>query len=166
MLWVNEEHPFVYTLGQLGAFEALEGVPARSGVYNWVPSSSDEVKGGYLFERRAPRAYADGFRANIWRVHLCFGALESRFRGYFLGQTRTVFHFSDTSELAEAVEELLAEKFGMDEAVRHQAMEAYDEADYVYATVLDYRRFAEKIQASGDDKSEEPESDDFPNTSL
>jgi hypothetical protein len=147
MDWVDEEHRFVYALGQLGACAALEGVPTRAGVYNWGLSSADEEKGGFLFERRAPGSYADGFRANIWRVRLCFGTLESRIRD----QLKTVFDFSDAPELAEAVEWLLARKFGMDESTRRRAIEDYDQANYVYATVLDYHRFAEQAQEEAEE---------------
>lgn len=147
MGWVDEEHLFVYALGQLGAFGALDGVPIRSGVYNWRPSSSDEEKGGFLFERRAPNAHTDEFRANIWRVHMCFGALESRFRD----QLGTASSFAEIPELAEAVDWLLAGTFGLDEAARRQAMEDYDQAHYVYATVLDYQRYAEEVQEEAEE---------------
>lgn len=152
MEWVDEEHRFVYTLGQLGAFGALEGVPTRRGIYYWRPSWTDDSQGDLGYERRVAESHAEGFRGNIWRVHLCFGALESRFRS----QVRTIFHFSDAPELAEAVDRLLAGKFGMDETARRQAMEDYDQTDYVYATLLDYHRFAERAQedAKGDDEME------------
>ena len=55
-----------------------------------------------------PESHAEGFRANVWRVLMCFGALESQFCGH-LG---TTFDFSDAPELAAAVEQLLAKNSG------------------------------------------------------
>lgn len=150
MDWVDEEHLFVYALGQLGAFGALEGVPTRSGVYYWRPIWTDDGRGGDVLEEQVPESHADKFRANVWRVHLCFGALESRFRG----QLKSIFHLSNAPELAEAVEQLLAGKFGMDESTRRRAMEDYDQASYVAATMFDYQRFAEQAQEEAEEVEE------------
>lgn len=160
LFWVNQEHQFVYELGRLGAFGALEGVPTRRGVYSWSNGLTSEGEGEYYFEPCLPESHAEGFRANIWRVLMCFGALESRFRGH-LG---TTYDFSEAPELAAAVEQMLAEKLGMDEATRRRAMEDFDQASWTYWTVILYGWEADSAReqailedGEGEDDSEEME---------
>ncbi len=160
LFWVNQEHQFVYALGRLGAFSALEGVPTRRGVYSWSNGLTSEGGGEYYFEPCLPESHAEWFRANIWRVLMCFGALESQ----FFGQLGTTFDFSEAPELAAAVEQLLDEKFGLDEAARRRAMEDFDQASWTYWTVILYGWTAESAreramleEGGGEDESEEME---------
>ncbi len=134
LFWVDEEHLFVYVLGRMGAFSALEGIPTRRGIYSWQYSWVEDGEGGYPHESGVPASHADGFRANVWRVHACFGALESQFRG----QVGTIYTFSDAPELEKAVERLLAKEFGLDEVARLQAIEDYDRAWWVSWTRFKY----------------------------
>jgi hypothetical protein len=163
LYWVDGEHDFVYALGRLGVFGALEGVPTRRGVYSRQNALTSDDGGEYYFEPCLPESRADEFRANIWRVLMCFGALESRFCG-LLG---TTYDFSYAPELAAAVEQLLAEKFGMDEAARRCAMEDYDRASWTYWTVIlyawDTKRAKEReliVEGGSDEDEEEDEIDE------
>lgn len=156
MAWVDEEHLFVYTLGQLSAYGALVEVPMRPGVYYWRPAWGNKGKGKYGLIGEVPENHANEFRANVWRVHMCFGTLESEFRD----QLGSVFSFAKAPELSEAVERLLAEKFGMNEVTRHQAMADYDQAGYVAATVFDYRRFAEQDEKQAKEGKEGEEGEE------
>ncbi len=160
LFWVDQEHQFVYALGRLGAFSALEGVPTRRGVYSWQNALTSEDGGDVYFEPCLPESRAEGFRANIWRVLMCFGALESQFFGH-LG---TTFDFSDAPELAVAVEQLLAEKLGMDEATRRRAMEDFDQASWTHWIVFQYGWTADRAkeremlaEGGGEDESDEME---------
>lgn len=146
--WVNEEHQLVYTLGRMGAFGALEGVPTRRGVYSRQMALTSVNGGENYFEPCLPESHAETFRANVWRVHMCFGALESR----FCGRMETAFDFSGAPELAEAVEQLLAGKFGMDEAARRRAMEDYDKASWTYWTIIMYGWGAERVREVYEDE--------------
>ncbi len=132
--WVHGEHEFVYALGRMGAFGALEGIPARRGVYSRQMALTREGEGETYFEPCLPASHEERFRSNIWRVLMCFGALESQFCGH-LG---TTFDFSYAPELAVAVDRMLAETFGMDEAERRRAMEDFDQASWTYWTVILY----------------------------
>ena len=160
LFWVDQEHQFLYELGRLGAFGALEGIPTRRGIYSWQDSWTDDGQGEYRLERRVPESRADDFRANIWRVLICFGALESQFRG----NVGTTYDFSYAPELAAAVERMLAEKLGMDEAARRRAMEDFDQASWTYWTVIQYawetesaRERAMLEEGGGEDESDETE---------
>ena len=80
--WVDEEHRFVYALGRLGAFGALEGVPTRRGVYSMQMALTGVGGGEDYFEPCLPESHADEFRANVWRV-LCALARSNRgFAGF------------------------------------------------------------------------------------
>ncbi|HEX5158914.1 MAG TPA: hypothetical protein VFW17_17025 [Ktedonobacterales bacterium] len=158
--WVDEEHRFIYALGRLGAFGALNGVSTRWGVYSrrdlWISGGDGE----YRLERRIPESHAEIFRANIWRVHMCFGALESQFRG----NVERISHFADFPELAESVERFLAEEFKLDEAARRRAMWDYDQAGWVSWTVFQYawetESARERAMWQGDYEEEEEEWED------
>lgn len=150
LFWVDEEHLFVYALGRMDAFGALEDVPARRGIYSWQDAWKDDGKGGVQLERYVPESHAETFRANVWRVHMCFGALESRFRG----KIQTIYNFAGAPELAKAVEELLAGKFGMDEAARRRAMEDYDQESWVYWTLFKYAWDPESARETYEDEEE------------
>ena len=164
LFWVDEEHLFVYALGRLDAFGALEGVPTRRGVYSWQDGLTSEGEGEVYLEPCLPESHAEMFRANVWRVHMCFGALESR----FCGSMGTTFGFSAAPELAEAVERLLAGKFGMDEAARRRAMEDYDQASWVYWTIIKYGWEAERArerkiwEGDNEEEDEQEEEEDGP----
>lgn len=148
--WTEEEHQFVYALGRLGAFGALAGVHMRVGIYNWMAmwDDGDELPG---LQNKNAQEHADIFRLNIWRVHACCGFLEPQ----FLGQSGRTNSFADVADLAAAVDQLLAGEFGLGEAERHQAMEDYDQAGYVYATVNTYRRIAEQAQEDAEQADED-----------
>jgi len=162
LFWVDQEHQFLYALGRLGAFDALEGVPTRRGVYSWQDSWISDGGSEYRLERRVPESRAEGFRANVWRVLMCFGALESQFCGH-LG---TTFDFSEAPELAAAVDQMLAGNFGMDEATRHRAMEDFDQASWTYWSVILYGWKAESARerAMLEEGGSEDESDEMEET--
>ena len=76
IVWFMEEHRFVYALGRLGAFGALEGCP-----YVLVSTTIGEdcrpciwtmrqaiTQLGSIVLSCVPESHADEFRANIWRV--------------------------------------------------------------------------------------------------
>jgi hypothetical protein len=158
--WVHGEHEFVYVLGRMGAFGALEGIPTRRGNYSRQMALTSEGGGEAYFEPCLPESHAEGFRANVWRVLMCFGALESQFCGHL----ETTFDFSEAPELAAAVDQMLAGNFGMDEATRHRAMEDFDQASWTYWTVILYGWKAESAreramleEGGGEDESDEME---------
>jgi hypothetical protein len=158
--WVLGEHDFVYALGRMGAFDALEGVPTRRGAYSRQMALTSEGGSEAYFEPCLPEDRADGFRANVWRVLMCFGALESQCRG----KVGTTFDFSDAPELAAAVEQMLTEKLELDEEARRRAMEDFDQASWTYWTVILYGWEADSAReqailedGEGEDDSEEME---------
>ena len=146
--WIEEELLLIYTLGRLGAFGALMGVPTRSDLdyLRSVLSSNGERNQMAI---SAPEDQLNDFRGNIWRVHACFGYLESRFRN----RLGTVYSFKDAPGLETEIEELvqeikwlLAGRFGLDEAMQQLVLEEYDGAGYTYTTVNYYRRIAKLAQ--------------------
>ena len=146
--WMEEEHQLVYSLGRLGAFGALAGVPTRQDIsYYWEPQTEyigDEtgevaVAVDSSFRNgRVPESRAAEFRGAIWRVHACCGFLEPQFRD----QLKWIYFFTDAPEFAAAIERLLEGQFGLDAAERRQAMEDYEHAKYLNGTMADYERFA------------------------
>jgi hypothetical protein len=151
VFWADEEHRYVYALGKMGAFGALEGIPIRPGIYSRQDSWISDGKGGKRHGSGVPDSHADGFRANVWRVLMCFGALEPQFCGHL----ETTYDFSYAPELAEAVERLLAGKFGMDEVARRQTMWDFDQASWTHWTVFYHGWEAERAKMLNENEAEE-----------
>lgn len=158
--WIEEEHRLVYALGRLGAFGALAGIPTRRGVYYYWGSpptvyhlldESGEIEveadpSEYAW-MRVPESQADAFRADIWRVHACYGFLEPQFRN----QLTWVHFYSEAPEFAQAIEELLERQFGLDAGERHQAMDDYERADFLAGTVAEYEGIVRRATVEADD---------------
>ena len=61
LYWIEGEHKFVYALGRMGAFDALEGIPTRRGIYSQQMSlHSDGDEGKVYFEPCLPESRAAG----------------------------------------------------------------------------------------------------------
>lgn len=140
--WIKVEHQLVYTLGRMGAFASLMGIPTHPNIYYRVTTWKQSDDGKFQPVAEVPESHADAdvFCSNIWRVHACFGALEPQFSGHL----EWTYTFASVPALAKAIERLLEEQFGLDEAARHQAMEDYERADYVNSTMAYYQWVAEQ----------------------
>lgn len=157
--WIDYQHQIVYGLGRLGAFGALVGVPTPPGIYGpgWT-SSNIGVGHDAPVEWRLSNAYAedhaDRFRADLWRVEACCGALEAEFHKRMTGH---LLSFESVPAFAHAVVLLLAQQFGLTVAERRQAMMDYVNAHYFYVTAEYYQCVEQEEQwdkAGADAKDE------------
>lgn len=161
--WMEEVHQLVYLLGRLGALGALAGVPTRPGIYYYWGGPPtvyrmldeageievvDEVESSYW---RVPEGHAPVFRQNIWYVHACCGFLESQFRD----PLKWVHSFDDAPEFVAAVERLLEEWFGLDEAERRMAMWDYEKASFLAGTMNYYERLARASREESEERTED-----------
>jgi len=145
---INYQHQLVYGLGRLGAFDALSGLPSPIGVYTWWAGTewlNDVYQGAFA----NGEAHADRFREYLWRVEAICGWLEPQYNAYFARQMnhpfRRIQFFSEVPDFAEAVEQLLKDRFGLDEEERRIAMYLYEWADYLSATAQTYKRVADGV---------------------
>lgn len=141
--WINYQHQLVYSLGRLGAFGALMGVPTPEGIYNlgaaWSGPGDDPSR--YTISNAEVADHADRFRGNLWRVEACCGYLEEE---YCARVNPYVSRIEDVPAFAQAVARLLEEQFGLTEAERRQAMEDYVGAGYFYDVTRYYEQVAQE----------------------
>lgn len=159
--WIDYQHQIVYGLGRLGAFGALLGVPTPPGIYNNLgpESGSSDGERYYHITKAQAADRADRFRADLWRVEACCGALEAEF---YRRMTGHLLSFESVPEFAQAIARLLEEQFGLTVAERRQAMEDYLQAGYFYETAEYYQRVEQEEQwdTARTDAEDEGEWDD------
>lgn len=155
--WINLQHQIVYALGRLGAFGALMGVPMPRGIYHSGPSWQGNTiltTGGGATVWHLANAYAEDhaghFRADLWRVEACCGALEAEYYSRLDGHQ---FDFESVPAFAPSVAQLLEQQFGLTEVEQRQAIEDYDKAGYFFVTAEYYQRVAQEEQWAADGSS-------------